>query len=103
MIRVIIESPYAGEVEKNLAYLHRCIRDCLDRGEAPFASHLMYTTALDDTIHEEREKGIAAGLAWHDAAEKVVAYIDRGISNGMYKGLRAAHEKGVPVEIRKID
>ena len=41
MQRVIIESPYAGEIDKNTAYARRCMRDSLDRGEAPFASHLL--------------------------------------------------------------
>ena len=36
---VVVESPYAGDVEANLAYLRRAMRDCLLRGEAPFASH----------------------------------------------------------------
>lgn len=39
MRRVIIESPYHGNVERNLRYLRACLRDSLLRGEAPFASH----------------------------------------------------------------
>lgn len=35
MRRVILESPYAGDVEANIAYARRCIADCLRRGEAP--------------------------------------------------------------------
>lgn len=50
MRRVIIESPYAGNVEANATYLRRCLRDSLLRGEAPFASHAIYTLpgVLDD-------------------------------------------------------
>jgi hypothetical protein len=40
---VIIESPYAGEVEANVAYARACMRDSLGHGEAPIASHLLYT------------------------------------------------------------
>ena len=43
MIKVIIESPYTGDVERNLEYARRCMRDSIKRGEAPFASHLLYT------------------------------------------------------------
>lgn len=52
MIRVIIESPYAGDVDANLTYLRACLRDCLLRGEAPFASHGLYAQpgVLDDAI-----------------------------------------------------
>ena len=37
---VVVESPYAGDVETNVRYARAAIRDCLMRGEAPFASHL---------------------------------------------------------------
>ena len=43
MTRVIVESPYAGDIEKNMRYLRACIRDCLLRGETPYASHALYT------------------------------------------------------------
>jgi len=43
MTRVIIESPYAGDIEVNLKYAKLCILDSLKRGEAPLASHLLYT------------------------------------------------------------
>lgn len=46
MILVLLESPYAGYVERNLAYARACARDCLLRGEAPFASHLLYAANL---------------------------------------------------------
>ena len=43
MRRVIIESPYAGFVKRNEDYARECLRDSLMRGEAPIASHLLYT------------------------------------------------------------
>lgn len=64
MIRVIIESPYAGDVERNKKYLQRCIRFCLRNGESPYASHQMLTEALDDNDPIQRHAGIAAGFAW---------------------------------------
>lgn len=39
---VVVESPYAGDVERNLRYLRAAMADCLARGEAPFASHGLY-------------------------------------------------------------
>ncbi len=42
MRRVVIESPYAGDVERNLRYLRLAMADCLERGEAPYASHALY-------------------------------------------------------------
>ncbi|GEM_PF-6649561 len=64
---VIIESPFKGEtpVEEadNIAYAREAMRDSLYRGEAPFASHLLYPQALDDGDERERSMGIEAGLS----------------------------------------
>lgn len=104
MIRVILESPFAGNVEGNIEYARMCLRDCLLRGEAPIASHLLYTQpgVLDDTNPEERKLGIEAGLLWGALAEKTVVYIDRGISRGMQYGIERAQKEGRPVEYRTL-
>lgn len=104
MIRVILESPYAGDVEENVKYARLCVRDSLSRGEAPIASHLLYTQPgiLDDNVPEERQWGIDAGLAWGKGADKTVVYTDRGISRGMQYGIAAAEKDGRPVEFRSI-
>ncbi len=99
---VILESPFAGEVEKNRAYATQCLRDSLLRGEAPFASHLLYTEALDDTVAWERTLGIDAGLAIGSLAQKTVVYTDRGISSGMKYGIARAQAEGRPVEYRSL-
>ena len=102
---VIIESPFAGDVEANIAYARMCMRDSLGRGEAPFASHLLYPQPgiLDDGIHFERRLGIAAGIAWGAVAELTAVYADRGISPGMQEGIRAAELLNRPIEYRKIE
>lgn len=104
MRRVILESPYAGDVAANEQYARACVRDSLSRGEAPLASHLLYTQPgiLDDTIAEERSWGIEAGLAWGCLADATVAYVDRGISRGMAYGIECAEREGRPVEIRRL-
>lgn len=101
---VIIESPYAGDIDANVAYARSCVRDALTRGEAPIASHLLYTQPgiLDDQIPSERHLGIDAGLAWRRVAEKTVVYTDRGISDGMKHGIAAAVAAGIPVEYRSL-
>ena len=82
---VIIESPFAGDVEKNLKFARACMRDSLSRGEAPLASHLLYTQEgiLNDKVPEERKQGIEAGLAWGRKASKTVIYTNLGITEGM--------------------
>lgn len=105
MIPVILESPYAGDIEANLTYLRRCMRDCLLRGEAPFASHGLYTQpgVLKDEVPEEHEHGIQAGFAWRSVAKKTVVYLDRGTSKGMEYGIKHAMDMGHVVEYRRID
>lgn len=101
---VIIESPYAGNIEQNTEYARACVRDSLERGEAPIASHLLYTQPgiLRDEIAKERWWGINAGLAWCRVAELTAVYADNGISDGMKDGIKAAKKAGVPVEHRYI-
>lgn len=113
-VRVIIESPYAGtshwalvrwlQCRRNIRYARACVRDSLGRGEAPIASHLLYTQPgiLKDHVQEERRWGIAAGLAWREVAQKTVVYEDYGVTQGMRFGMAAAREAGVEVEFRKI-
>lgn len=104
MRRVILETPYAGDVERNLQYARECMRDCLLRGEAPYASHLLYTQegVLDDNNPEERKLGIEAGFLWREGASATVVYTDYGISNGMKQGIQDAEVKGRPIEYRKL-
>ncbi|MFN7193016.1 MAG: DUF4406 domain-containing protein [Rhodospirillales bacterium] len=101
---VILESPYAGDIERNVEYARACVRDSLSRGEAPIASHLLYTQPgiLRDEIDEERQWGIDAGLAWRRVAEASVVYEDYGISRGMEYGIAAALAAGVPIEYRNL-
>lgn len=101
---VLVESPYAGDIEGNLKYLRACMHDCLLRGEAPYASHALYTQegVLDDNIPEERAMGIEAGLAWGDVANKTVVYMDKGLSGGMKYGIKRAKNQGRIVEYRYL-
>ena len=100
MRRVIIESPFAGDRQRNKAYAKAALHDCLLRGEAPMASHLLYPEVLDDGVPEERELGILAGLEWGLVAHATVVYHDFGISSGMEQGILAAQNAGRSVEYR---
>jgi len=103
--RVIIESPYAGDIKKHKRYARACVKDSLSRGEAPIASHLLYTQEgiLDDNIPEERQQGIDAGLAWRDVSDGTVVYTDCGISSGMSYGIELAKESEKIVEYRTLE
>jgi hypothetical protein len=101
---VVLESPYAGNVDRNLRYARAAMRDCFHRGEAPYASHCLYTQpgVLDDNDREERALGIEAGLLWGRSAKRVVVYTDLGITPGMRIGIERHEREGRAVEYRTL-
>lgn len=103
--RVIIESPYAGDIEANVAYARACMKDSLNRGEAPIASHLLYTQPgiLRDDVPAERAQGIAAGWAWRECASLSAFYTDRGWSGGMRAAYASALKEGRPYALRSLN
>lgn len=102
---VIIESPFAGDTERNVAYARACLRDSVLRGEAPIASHLLFTqpSVLDDNAPDERTLGIDAGHAWIMVCDYVVIYCGLGISKGMRLGIERATEANIGLVFRDED
>lgn len=100
----VIESPLAGNVALNVAYAKAAMMDCFERGEAPFASHLLYAQSglLDDASPIERGRGIIAGLEWGRFADRCAVYTDLGISSGMGLGIASAQSHGVRIEFRTL-
>lgn len=96
---VLIESPYAGEVEAHLKYLYNALTDSIRRGEAPFASHGFYTYFLNDLDPEERALGVELGYRWMSVVSKVVFYTDLGWSPGMIAALQRADDYGPPLQV----
>lgn len=108
---VVLESPYAGNVERNLAYIRAGMRDAFLRGELPIASHALYTQpgVLDDTNPKERALGIKAGfvvaeiLHWCSSLPVARVFLrDLGMSGGMVAGQEHAEEIGMATESRSI-
>jgi hypothetical protein len=102
MRRVFLCSPYRGDIDRNLAYLHTAIGDSVSRGEAPFAPHLIYPQVLDDSDPEQRRRGLEAGLSWLRQADCLVAYIDFGYSHGMQTERLFAEQYGIHIEERSL-
>jgi len=102
---VIIESPYAGEIARNVAYARACVRDSLMRGEAPYASHLLYTQPgiLRDDVPGERRHGIETGLQIARLAKRAALYLDFGMSSGMRVGRDRHISEGRIVEERYLE
>lgn len=99
---VIIESPYAGDIEANIEYAKRACLDSWTRGETPFASHLFCPQFLDDADEAERQGGIDIGYRWGLHAHLIAFYVDRGWSPGMEAALQHYSGTGVEMEIRWI-
>lgn len=128
---VFVESPFAGATEEerteHLRYARAAMADCFERGEIPIASHLLYTQEgiLDDTIPDERRKGMEAGFVLREflgeavnagvgarrdslgqVYPKAIAYTavyqDRGISPGMQRGIEDSSANGVKVLFRSL-
>jgi len=108
MKRVIIESPLHAltreGIEYNKKYARACMRDSLSRGEAPFASHLLYDQVgiLDDMKDDERVTGINAGFEWGSIADLIAIYIDNGVSPGMEEGAAHYRKIGITIEMRSL-
>lgn len=102
---VVIESPYGGSpeiIERNVEYLQLAIRDCILRGESPYASHQMLTQALEDRVPYERNLGIRAGFEWAQRADARVVYADLGVTDGMAAGIEHARRIGQTTEFRRL-
>ena len=99
---VVIESPYAGDIEGNRRYLIAAMMDSLKRGEAPFASHAIYPMVMGDAVPQNRDLGIRAGLAWGVHGDLTAVYCDLGISEGMVAGIAQARALGRIVEYRNL-
>ena len=105
---VIVESPYGGyklnseEVEENVRYAYEACRDCLNRGESGWGSHIIWTQFLDDKNPEHRRLGMLAGLAWSRVADYHAFYTDRGWSDGMLTALLFCLADQIPFRVRAL-
>lgn len=90
--RCTVDNVRAAESSLHARYLAAALRDCVLRGETPYASHGLLTLpgVLRDDVPEERELGIRAGFAWREAAHGTVFYTDLGWSSGMRAGEKHA-------------
>lgn len=105
--RVIVETPFRADNDEKAAvydaYLNACLRDCVLRGETPYASHAILTRpgVLDDNRPEERALGIKLGSAWLGIAD-VVVYEDLGVSAGMQQRINEAAARHLQIERRTL-
>jgi len=80
------------------------MNDSIQRGEAPIASHLLYTQPgiLDDTDPKQRRLGMDIGVSWGIYSDYVVVYVDLGVTPGMEQAIEYYHGWDIPVIHRAI-
>ena len=80
MKKVFIISPFTSKTSEGLLENLKLARElCLyviRQGGSPFAPHLHYPNILDDTIPEERAKGLKLAHAWMVHADYVLCWND---------------------------
>lgn len=100
--RVVVATPFAGKLTRNILYAQRAMKDSLQRGEAPFLSHLLYPQVLRDDIIAERTLGLKCERAFLRTAELLAVYIDLGVSEGMQLTIVRARSWGIAIEERRL-
>ena len=90
---VYICSPYAGNIENNIANARRYSRFAVEAGYIPIAPHLLFPQFLDDDDPKERELGLFFGNAILSKCAEMWVFGDR-ISEGMEAEIKRATWKG---------
>jgi hypothetical protein len=89
---VYICSPYAGDIEMNVAAARKYSRFAVERGYIPIAPHLMFPQFLNDGDPVERALGLFFGNAIMSKCSEVWVFGER-ISNGMAAEIKRARWK----------
>lgn len=93
---IYIASPYAGEVEQNVAFAKKACRHAIHQGHTPIAVHLLYPQMLDDENPVEREAGLRMGHRVLEVCDEVWVCGGR-ISSGMAREIAEAQRLGIPI------
>ncbi len=100
---VYIASPYAGDVERNLAFAKAAARWAIARGKAPYIPHLTLPAVLDDGKPEERTLGIELNCELLSRCDELWVFRRNGISPGMAIEITYADKHGIKTEYFDID
>lgn len=92
--KVYVVSPYAGDVENNVAAAIRYCQFAIDQKKMPIASHLLYPQMLDDNSPAQREIGTMFGLALIPLCKEVWVFGDN-ITPGMQREIHEARRKNI--------
>jgi len=82
VVRYVGRYTEADLLRQNIIYARMALLSCLLRGEAPLASHLLYTQVWSERA-DLRDAGIKAGIEMHHRCDLVALFRDLGVSKGM--------------------
>lgn len=111
---VFLESPYSGDVDRNVRYVQLAIMDAaVVHGESPTASHAQMTQhprAQGYFVSDydpkwdvlTRDGAIALSQALRHKCDKTVFYTDLGWSRGMTAAREYCQQHNLPFEVRTI-
>lgn len=94
--RIFICSPFAGDVEQNIAAAKTYCLFAIHRDCAPFAPHLLYPRFMDDRLPRQRDEAIRCGMAFLRACHEVWVFGEK-ISPGMNRELQLARNLNKPI------
>ena len=102
---VYICSPYRADTEEewawNIQVAEALCKFAIRKKKVPIAPHLYFPQFLDDSDAEQRELGMAMGLAMLEDCSEVWVSGDR-ISEGMAVEIARANELEIPIRIKHV-
>lgn len=92
---VYVCSPYRGDAQRNREYARELTAAAVSNGLVPVTVHLYLTEVLDDSLPEERRRGMEAGQEILRQCSFILVGGRYGISEGMKEEIRLAYMQGL--------
>lgn len=99
---VYVCSPFAGDIERNIANARRYCRFAVDSGSIPLAPHLLFPQFMDDSNEHDHGLVMFMNMALMSKCAEVWVFGEH-ISKGMAAEIRKAKEKQRPVRYFTTD
>jgi hypothetical protein len=97
MLKVAVVSVFGNSLT-NLVLAKEYCKYVLEKGNAPFASHVFYSSLLDDAIPEERDLGMEAGKAFIRTCDEMWVFLVKSVfSKGMVEEVLLAKSLGMVI------
>ena len=94
--KIYVCSPFAGDIETNIANARRYCAFAVKQGYIPYASHLFFPQFLSDDDPERRELGLFMGMVFLDGCRECWVFGSR-ISSGMAAEIDRAKKRGLAI------